>query len=62
MRIGFGANRPSAAATLVDRELTLCEMLADPIVIRLMRKDRVGRDEIAKLFAALPRDRLCRAA
>jgi hypothetical protein len=47
---------------LVDRELTLCEMLADPIVITLMRRDGVAREEILCLFHDLTRRRLCLAA
>ena len=43
-----------------DRELTLSEMLDDPIVIRVMRRDGVARSDVARLFAARPRDRLCR--
>jgi hypothetical protein len=47
---------------LVDRELTLSEMLDDPIVIRVMRRDGVARPEVLKLFAPQDRDWLCRAA
>jgi hypothetical protein len=47
---------------LVDRELTLCEMLADPIVITLMRRDGVAPQEILNLFVDLTRRRLCLAA
>jgi hypothetical protein len=43
-----------------DRELTISEMLDDPIVIRVMRRDGVARSDIARLFAARPRGRLCR--
>jgi hypothetical protein len=43
-----------------DRELTLSEMLDDPIVIRVMRRDGVARGDVARLFAARPGDRLCR--
>ena len=50
-------NRP-----LVDRELTLFEMLDDPIVIRVMRRDGVQRAQIMTLFAAQDRKWLCRAA
>jgi hypothetical protein len=52
--------RPSPP--LVDRELTLSEMLDDPIVVRLMRRDGVKRAEIMTLFAAQDRGWLCRAA
>ena len=47
---------------LVDRELTLFDMLDDPIVIRVMRRDGVARREVLNLFAARKRDWLCRAA
>ncbi|MBL8895055.1 MAG: hypothetical protein JNJ53_10665 [Rhizobiales bacterium] len=36
---------------LVDRELTLRDMLADPIVQTLMRRDRVRPETIIALFA-----------
>jgi len=63
MRMDFGTSiRPPTQAPLVDRELTVLEMLADPIVIRLMRRDRVTRKDITNLFARPPRGRLCRAA
>jgi hypothetical protein len=35
----------------VDRELTLREMLADPIVQTLMRRDRVRPETVVALFA-----------
>jgi hypothetical protein len=35
---------------LVDRELTLREMLADPIVQILMRRDRVRPETVIALF------------
>jgi len=47
---------------LVDRELTLFDMLDDPIVVRVMRRDGVARREVLNLFAARERDWLCRAA
>jgi hypothetical protein len=47
---------------LVDRELTLFDMLDDPIVIRVMLRDGVARREVLNLFAAPKRDWLCRAA
>ena len=63
MRIDLGdASRKPARAQLVDRELTLGEMLADPIVIRVMRRDGVTQADIVRLFAAWPRGRFCRAA
>jgi hypothetical protein len=34
------------------REPTLCELLDDPIVARVMYRDGVSRGEIAALFAA----------
>ena len=34
----------------VDRELTLGEMLADPIVQTLMRRDRVRPETVVALF------------
>jgi hypothetical protein len=55
---GSEAERPP----LVDHELTLLEMLADAIVIRLMRRDGVTRAEVLNLFMAPARERLCRAA
>ena len=54
--------RPRPIPPLVDRELTLFEMLDDPIVIRVMRRDGVARPEVMKLFAAQNRECLCRAA
>jgi hypothetical protein len=54
--------RPRPSAPLVDRELTLFDMLDDPIVIRVMRRDGVARGEVLNLFAARKRDWLCRAA
>ena len=57
--------KPSSKAdrpTLVDRELTLYEMLADPIVIRVMRRDGVSYADILNLFVSPARERLCRAA
>jgi hypothetical protein len=42
--------------------LTLFDMLDDPIVIRVMRRDGVARREVLNLFAARKRDWLCRAA
>jgi hypothetical protein len=45
-----------------ERELTLCEMLDDPIVVRVMRRDGVSRADVARLFAARRWSRLCRAA
>jgi hypothetical protein len=56
----FGELRPTPP--LVDRELTLFDMLDDPIVIRVMRRDGVARREVLNLFAARKRDWLCRAA
>ena len=47
---------------LVDRELTLFDMLDDPIVVRIMRRDGVARREMLNLFAARDRNCLCRAA
>lgn len=35
---------------LVDRELTLAEMLADPIVQLVMRRDRVRPETVSALF------------
>jgi len=40
----------SSARRLVDRELTLAEMLAYPIVQLVMRRDRVRPETIAALF------------
>ena len=37
--------------SLVDRELTLAEMLADPIVQLVMRRDRVCPESVTALFA-----------
>lgn len=53
---------PRPNPPLVDRELTLLEMLDDPIVLRVMARDRVGRHDVLKLFAMPRRDWLCRAA
>jgi hypothetical protein len=43
---------PSAANSrrLVERELTLAEMLADPIVQLVMRRDRVHPETVTALF------------
>jgi hypothetical protein len=49
--------RPQAKPA--DRELTLGEMLADPIVIRLMRRDGVVSAEVAALFNAQSELPLC---
>lgn len=54
--------QPRPNPPLVDRELTLFEMLDDPIVIRVMRRDGVQRAQIMTLFAAQDRTWLCRAA
>ena len=43
-----------------ERELTLCEMLDDPIVAHVMRKDGVARSDVTRLFAARQRERFCR--
>ena len=47
---------------LVDRELTLFDMLDDPIVIIVMARDGVARGDVLKLFTALDRQCLCCAA
>jgi hypothetical protein len=47
---------------LVDRELTLFDMLDDPIVICVMLRDGVARGDVLRLFAAVDRQCLCRAA
>ena len=54
--------QPRPTPPLVDRELTLFDMLDDPIVIRVMRRDGVARREVLNLFAARKRGWLCRAA
>ena len=38
---------------LVDRELTLQEMLNDPIVQDVMRRDGVNRSQVEQLFENL---------
>ena len=53
---------PPPSQPLVDRELTLIEMLDDPIVLRLMRRDGVDRPEVLELFARRRWSWLCRAA
>ena len=55
-------SKPGRSPPLVDRELTLFDMLDDPIVISVMLRDGVARGEVLKLFAALDRQCLCRAA
>jgi hypothetical protein len=55
-------DQPRPTPPLVDRELTLLDMLDDPIVVRVMRRDGVARREVLNLFAAQNRDWLCRAA
>jgi len=55
-------SQPRPTSPLVDRELTLFDMLDDPIVIRVMRRDGVARGEVLNLFAARNRNWLCRAA
>jgi hypothetical protein len=57
-----GLSKPRRNPPLVDRELTLSDMLDDPIVLRVMRRDGVARGDVLKLFAALDRQCLCRAA
>lgn len=57
MRTMFREQRPEPPA---ERELTLCEMLDDPIVAHVMRRDGVVRSDVARLFTARPRERLCR--
>ena len=47
---------------LVDRELTLGEMLSDAIVIRLMRRDGVTVEDVVSLFSQPRWGRLWRAA
>ena len=42
--------REPARPRLVDRELTLREMLADPIVRILMRRDRVRPETVIAVF------------
>jgi len=42
--------RETPRRRLVDRELTLREMLADPIVQTLMRRDRVRPETVIALF------------
>jgi len=54
--------KPMRPPPLVDRELTLCEMLDDPIVITVMRRDGVTRAQILRLFDKSPLDCLCLAA
>ena len=59
----FHELRTSPPSTpLVDRELTLIEMLDDPIVLRLMRCDGVDRPDVLELFARRRWSWLCRAA
>ena len=55
-------SKPGRNLPLVDRELTLFDMLDDPIVISVMLRDGVARGEVLELFAALDRQCLCRAA
>jgi hypothetical protein len=43
--------QPLPARRLVDHELTLAEMLEDPIVQLIMRRDRVRPETITALFA-----------
>ena len=45
--------RPATRPPLVERELSLAEMLADPIVQMLMCRDRVQPEAIEALFASL---------
>jgi hypothetical protein len=44
------SSRQSVRSRFVDRELTLAEMLADPIVQLVMRRDRVRPETIIALF------------
>jgi hypothetical protein len=63
MRLTLGdAARKPVRAQFVDRELTLREMLADPIVIRVMRRDGVTHADIVRLFSTWPWGRSCRIA
>ncbi|MFO0992428.1 MAG: hypothetical protein U1E67_10905 [Hyphomicrobiales bacterium] len=43
--------REALRPRFVDRELTLGDMLADPIVQTLMRRDRVRPETVIALFA-----------
>jgi hypothetical protein len=52
--------RPNAP--LVERELTLIEMLDDPIVLCVMRRDGVRRADVVALFGSHDEQWLCRAA
>ena len=52
MTVRFRETRkPWRQPPLVDRELTLWEMLVDPIVIRLMGRDGVVRKDIVSIFS-----------
>jgi len=59
---GRGPIETQPNAPLVERELTLNEMLDDPIVHCVMRRDGVRRADIVALFGSLDRQWLCRAA
>jgi len=50
----LAAPRNTTRSTFVDRELTLSEMLADPIVQMVMRRDRVRPETVIALFARRP--------
>jgi len=53
----LAASRGTPRSPFVDRELTLSEMLADPIVQLVMRRDRVRPETVIALFAShLDRD------
>lgn len=47
---------------LVEVELTLTQMLDDPIVVRVMQRDGVDPAQVLQLFVKRQRDWLCRAA
>jgi len=56
------SSRAADRPPLVEREPTLWEMLDDPIVIRLMRRDGVTVADVLSMFTTPARGRLCRAA
>lgn len=44
---------PASVSPTVDRELSLAEMLADPIVIAVMARDGVTRQDVEDLIVSL---------
>lgn len=53
-------NAPARNKLLIDRELSVTDMLNDEIVQLLMKADKVRRSDVEALFRKMPR--MCSAA